>query len=272
LSAFLQPLRRAELSKVRAIFADVDGTLTTSGRLTASTLRALEGLEADGVRVVLVSGRPAGWAECWARQWPVAGVVAENGGLYLTFRRGRLRRVYSEGPGERVRNRAALRRHVAAALAAVPGARLSSDSAATEVDLAIDHAEDAHLGPGAAAALEAFLAARGVTAVRSSVHVNCWLGRFDKLTAVRRFLRREWRTALRPREDRFAFVGDSLNDAPMFRAFPLSVGVANVRRVVQELEALPAFVTRAPEGRGFEELARVVRRAGRLRLARSKQA
>jgi len=265
LSPRLQPLARADLASVRAVFTDVDGTLTTGGRLAASTLAALERLQAAGVPVVLVTGRPAGWAECWARQWPVAGVVAENGGLHLAFRGGRLRRVYAEGPLVRARNRAALRRQVAAALRAVPGARLSSDSAATEVDLAIDFAEDARLGLDAAEALAAFLRARGVRAVRSSVHVNCWRGRFDKLSGVRRFLRTEWKAALSERDPRYVYVGDSLNDAPLFRAFPLSVGVANVREVLDQLEALPAFVTRAPEGRGFVEVARAVLRAREAR-------
>ena len=34
----LRPLREADLSRVQAVFTDVDGTLTTGGRLRASTL------------------------------------------------------------------------------------------------------------------------------------------------------------------------------------------------------------------------------------------
>jgi hypothetical protein len=52
------------------------------------------------------------------------------------------------------------------------------------------------------------------------------------------------------------FVGDSPNDEPMFRAFPLSVGVANIRRAAARLKHLPAYVTRAEAGAGFVELAR----------------
>ncbi|HZX41093.1 MAG TPA: HAD hydrolase family protein, partial [Myxococcaceae bacterium] len=59
----LRPLREANLSRVEAVFTDVDGTLTTGGRVRASTLAALEGLERAGVPVVLVTGRPAGFAE-----------------------------------------------------------------------------------------------------------------------------------------------------------------------------------------------------------------
>jgi hypothetical protein len=48
----------------------------------------------------------------------------------------------------------------------------------------------------------------------------------------------------------------------MFKGFPRSVGVANIRHVWDDLEHKPAHVTRAAEGAGFEELVRAVLRAG----------
>ncbi|GMU59730.1 MAG: hypothetical protein AMXMBFR34_14930 [Myxococcaceae bacterium] len=257
----MQPLSKAPLSKVRAVFTDVDGTVTTGGRLLATTLRAIEWLKAHGVKVVLVSGRPAGWGEAWARQWPVEGVIVENGGLYFAWRGKRLHKVYAQGAAQRREDRKRLVAHVEAAMAAVPGARLSMDSQATEVDMAIDYAEDVKLGPSAADRLERFLRARGVTAVRSSVHVNCWLGRFDKATAVAQYLKTEWRTRLKGADRRFVYVGDSFNDQPLFQAFPLSVGVANVEDVLDRLDQLPAFVTRSREGKGFGEVADAIVRS-----------
>lgn len=255
------PLSRADLSKVRAVFTDVDGTLTTRGLLNSGALRAIEWLVAHHVKVVLVSGRPSGWGECWARELPVAGVIVENGGLYYARKNHRLERVYAEPEPSRSRNRKRLARLVKAALRAVPGARLSSDSVATEVDLAIDYAEDARLGPKAADKLEKFLHARGVKAVRSSVHVNCWLGDFDKATMVRRFLKREWSMTLQKNDGRFVYVGDSFNDAPLFKAFALSVGVANVAEVLETIDHPPRFITRGREGKGFGEVADAVTRS-----------
>ena len=253
-----QPLSRADLRRVQAVFTDVDGTLTTKGLFGSKVLAAIERLDAAGVKVVLVSGRPAGWGECWARQLPVAGVIVENGGLAFVMKQGRLERLYAQSAAVRRRNRPRLRQLVARAMKQVKGARLSSDSAYTEVDLAIDHAEDVSLGPKAAQALEDFLRAHGASAVRSSVHVNCWLGRFDKRSAVNQFLRQVWKTRLAEGEARYVYAGDSLNDAPMFDAFPLSVGVANVLDVLTLLDAPPKFVTRAREGQGFLELADAV--------------
>lgn len=259
----LAPLWEADFSRVEAVFTDVDGTLTSGGKLTSNTLRAIEWLRAHHVKVVLVSGRPAGWGEAWARQWPVDGAIMENGALHFAWRGERLVKRYAQPPALRAANRKALHAHVRAALARVKGARLSSDSLYTEVDLAIDYAEDVDLGSEAADALEDFLARRGVTAVRSSVHVNCWLGRFDKRSAVRRFAQQEWKQALAEGERRYVFVGDSFNDAPLFAALPLSVGVANVKDVLDRLAHKPRFVTRAKEGKGFGEVADAIVRARR---------
>lgn len=259
----MAPLLEADFSRVEAVFTDVDGTLTTRGKLASGTLRALEWLKAHDVKVVLVSGRPAGWGEAWVRQWPVDGAILENGALHFAWRGARLVKSYAQSAPVRAANRRALQRHVAAALEAVRGARLSGDSLYTEVDLAIDYAEDVDLGPGAADALEAFLGRRGVTAVRSSVHVNCWLGAFDKRSAVKRFARQEWRQAIAPDDRRYVFVGDSFNDAPMFAALPLSVGVANVKDVLERLSSPPRYVTRAREGKGFGEVADAIVRARR---------
>ncbi len=254
-----RPLREAELSRVERVFTDVDGTLTTGHRLRSQTVRALECLTEAGLRVVLVTGRPAGWGEAWARTLPVEGVIVENGGLFFVREaHGALRRVYAEPPAERAANRKRLCSEVLRVLKQVPGARLSSDSAYTEVDLAIDYNEETRLGDAAAGRIEALLRARGVTAVRSSVHVNCWLGRFDKLTSARRYARVAWGEPLAPEDGRSVYAGDSFNDAPMFQAFALSVGVANVRAVLDRIDAPPAFVTRAAGGRGFEELARAI--------------
>ena len=254
-----RPLEEADLSRVESVYTDVDGTLTTGHKLRSQTLRALESLSEAGLRVVLVSGRPAGWGEAWARTLPVDGVIVENGGLFF-FRRaaGALRRVYAEAPAERAANRRRLRTEVLRVLRKVPGARLSSDSVYTEVDLAIDYNEEARLGDAAASRIEALLRARGVTAVRSSVHVNCWIGRFDKLSMARRFARVAWGQRLTPEDGRSVYAGDSFNDAPMFQAFALSVGVANVRGVLDRIDSPPAFITRAAEGRGFEEMARAI--------------
>jgi HAD superfamily hydrolase (TIGR01484 family) len=253
-----QPIRNADLRGARAVFTDVDGTLTTGNQLQSPTLAALEDLQRNGIRVVLVSGRPSGWGECWMRTLPVHGAIVENGALYYARNgRGEVAKVFAQPAAVRKKNRARLIRELQAVLRRVPGARLSTDSVQTEVDLAIDYNEQVKLGEKAAAAVEKLVRQRGITAVRSSVHVNCWIGKFDKLRAVRRFIRKQWRWGARA-ESTCIYVGDSFNDAPMFGAFALSVGVANLNEVIDRLDSAPAFITEGREGRGFEELVRQI--------------
>jgi HAD superfamily hydrolase (TIGR01484 family) len=255
-AGFPKRLELADLSQVEAIFTDVDGTLTTANRLQSRTQRSLERLKENGLSIVLVTGRPAGWGDCWLRTLPVDAVIAENGGVCLAWdRRGRFQKIYAEASQVRARNRRRLLRIVRSALEKAPRAKLSTDSPYTEVDIAIDYNEEAKLGPAETRALERFLRRRGVTVARSSVHLNCWIGAFDKLSMAKRFIRDRWGWTLREDDPRVVYAGDSLNDAPMFGAFSLSVGVANVADVLSELEQRPSFITAGREGRGFEELA-----------------
>lgn len=254
-----RPLREADLSSVRAVLTDVDGTLTTGNALRAETLKLLWDLKAHGIQVVFVSGRPAGWGECWARQLPIAAAIVENGGLYFVAEGPwNMRKVYAQPEAERIDGRKRLQRAIAQVLKATPGARLSSDTQYTEVDMAIDWNEEAKLPVETARELERRMRAKGFNAVRSSVHVNCWAGGFDKLSTARMFMKAEWKLGDRAMLQQVVYVGDSFNDAPMFKAFPLSVGVANVKPLLGEISHPPAFVTRAEEGVGFEEVARAV--------------
>jgi len=101
----------------------------------------------------------------------------------------------------------------------------------------------------------AIMEAEGMTAKVSSIHVNGWFGAYDKLGMTRRFLAEALAIDLDAERERFVFVGDSGNDAPMFAYFPLSVGVANVRGFLDRLATPPAFVTERASGAGFVEVA-----------------
>ena len=50
----------AARNEIRGVFADIDDTLTTNGRLTAEAYMALERLHETGLLVVIITGRPAG--------------------------------------------------------------------------------------------------------------------------------------------------------------------------------------------------------------------
>ena len=70
-------------TNIRYILADIDDTLTIAGRLPAAVFAAMERVQKAGIRLIPITGRPAGWCDHIARMWPVAGIVGENGGQAL---------------------------------------------------------------------------------------------------------------------------------------------------------------------------------------------
>jgi HAD superfamily hydrolase (TIGR01484 family) len=251
-------MERAARRRVIGVLADIDDTLTTDGRLTAAAYAALERLQAAGLKVVPITGRPAGWCDHIARMWPVDGVVGENGAFYFRYRHAerRMARRFMLPAEERAAARARLEELGRRVLAAVPGAAVAADQLYREADLAIDFRED--VGPLPSTAVDrivAIMEAAGATAKVSSIHVNGWFGTWDKLSMTRLLLAEEFGIDLDRDREHFVFVGDSPNDAPMFAFFPLAVGVANVRDFLDRLATPPAFVAKARAGAGFAEVA-----------------
>src|SRR5439155_24462334 len=111
------------------------------------------------------------------------------------------------------------------------------------------------LPPSAVARIVAAFEAEGATAKVSSIHVNGWFGAYDNLTMPRRFVAERLGLDLDATQHRFAFCGDSPNDAPMFGFFANACGVANIHDFAGRLPASPAFVTEARGAAGFAELA-----------------
>ncbi len=244
-------------SRLRGVLCDIDDTLTLHGKLIPAAFSALADLQAAGLRVVPVTGRPAGWVDQIARTWPVDGVVGENGGLWSWLADGHLEVRYLQDAATRARNRAQLDALAAAILEAVPGAALASDQAYRALDLAIDFCEDVPaLGDDAIDRIVTSFHAAGATAKVSSIHVNGWFGTFDKREGARRLVRDRWAEVLDP--DAWLYVGDSANDEPMFAWLPHTVGVANVRRFLPRMRAHPRWITEGEGGYGFRELVDVL--------------
>ncbi len=246
---------------IRGVLADIDDTITTHGRLTATAYAALERLRAAGKLVVPITGRPAGWCDHIARMWPVDAVVGENGAFYMHHdeKRRVLRRRFLAPDAERARNRAKLADIGAMILREVPGTALASDQNYRETDLAIDFCEDvAPLPRAEVERIVALMQGAGMTAKVSSIHVNGWFGDYDKLAMTRTLFTEVFGIDLDAERARYVFVGDSPNDAPMFAYFPNAVGVANVRAFLDRIPTPPAYVAVAEAGDGFAELAQAL--------------
>ena len=260
----MQPLSTASrqlLGGVQAVLTDIDDTLTLHGRLPAEAFAALWALKRAGIKVVPITGRPAGWCDLIARQWPVDGVVGENGAFYFRYDDAakKMIRVYAQPAEERRANSEKLWTIARRVLKEFPGSAIASDQAYREIDVAIDFCEDVPPLPLSAAQqiAEAFHA-EGAAAKVSSIHVNAWFGSHDKLTMSRRFLSEAFAIDVDRDLKTIAYCGDSPNDAPMYAVFPLGVGVSNIRPYVKLMPHLPAYVTMAEGGHGFAEFASLV--------------
>jgi HAD superfamily hydrolase (TIGR01484 family) len=251
----MQPLQRlpdAALRPLRGVLTDIDDTLTRDGKIEPAALAALQRLAREGLPVIAITGRPAGWSEPFAMAWPVAAIVAENGSVMLRRSGTQLLRDFTQDDATRAANLLRLQRCAAAVLAAVPHARLARDSAGRLTDIAIDHSEFDHLDEAEIDTVLAVMRSHGLKASVSSIHVNGWIGKHDKWTGARWAVERAFGLGFEPTE--WLYVGDSTNDQLMFEHLPLSVAVANVRRFAAQLRVLPAYITPSERGQGFAEV------------------
>ena len=248
----------ATRAAVAGVLTDIDDTLTRDGAIEPAALAALQALADAGVPVVAITGRPMGWSEPFARDWPLDAIVAENGAVALFRDGGTLRVEYAQDDATRAANGVRLREVAARIVAEVPGATLARDSAGRVTDIAIDHGEFVDLDDAHVAHVVALMEAEGMTATVSSIHVNGWFGTHDKLSGARWIVRRLYDRDLDAELGRWVYVGDSTNDQRMFGHFPLSVGVANLREFADRLQTWPAFITAGARGDGFAEVARAL--------------
>jgi 1,2-diacylglycerol 3-alpha-glucosyltransferase len=243
---------------VHGVFCDIDDTLTTDGKLGAEAYSALWRLKAAGLRLVPVTGRPAGWCDLIARQWPVDAVVGENGALVF-YEVGRVLHEMIHPDVARPEVHSLLAQVREAILTEVPGSRVAKDQAYRRFDLAIDFCEEPpDLGLAGAQQIQSVFARHGAHAKISSIHVNGWFGNYDKLDMVRRMAQALWGVTEQALREHYLFCGDSPNDEPMFSFFGLSCGVANVARFVPTLEYPPRFIAKSTGSRGFAEIVEAV--------------
>ena len=202
-----------------------------------------------------ITGRPMGWSEPFVRDGTLDAIVAENGAVALFREHGAVRIEYAQDEATRNANAVRLQQVAAQVQREVPGATLARDSAGRVTDIAIDHSEHAHLPGHAIERVVAIMRAAGMSATVSSIHINGWFGSHTKLSGARWIVQRLTGRELESEIGRWVYVGDSTNDQEMFGHFPLSVGVANLRRFAAELLVWPTYITRSERGAGFAEVA-----------------
>ncbi len=253
----MRPLADWQPGTITGVFTDIDDTLTTEGAITPEALQAMADLKAAGLRVIPITGRPVGWSEPFAQRWPVDAIVAENGAVALLPQAGQpLRKLYQQDASVRAAHFMRMQQVLSRIEREVAGASRAQDSAGRETDIAIDHSEFTQLPQPQIDAVVRLMQSEGMTATVSSIHINGWYGEHHKLAGARWIVRELFKKDLDAELDQWVYVGDSTNDQVMFRHFPHSVGVANIRRFATQLEHRPRYITQGERGAGFAELVR----------------
>jgi HAD superfamily hydrolase (TIGR01484 family) len=254
----LSSLDPDEARALRGLLFDLDDTVLSHGLLARGAYDALWNLRDAGLVLAAVTGRPCGWGDVLARQWPIAGAVTENGAIYVVRRGPTVARVDTCSAGERLDRLERLERIVERVREVVPEARLTDDRAARRSDVTWDIGEAERLPEERTRAIVREIESAGARWSRSSVHLHATFDRDDKASGAIRFCVRELGESAGSVLSRFGFVGDSGNDAPCFAAFRTTFGVANVRESLGRLVVPPRYVASAAMGEGFAEIAAAI--------------
>lgn len=262
--------------QIVGVFTDIDDTLTTHGVITPEAFQALTDLQAVGLHVIAITGRPIGWCSALIQgdavrgipPWPVDAMVAENGAAALvrnpssdhpsSTKPQELVTLYQQDAPTRSANQARMQAVAAQVLAQVAGVALSHDSGGRETDLAFDYNEFARLSPQTVQQVLAILQNEGMHTSVSSIHIHGCFGDFNKWQGANWIARELLGCNLAQTQQRWVFVGDSGNDQAMFEHFSHSVGVANIRHFAAQMSHLPRYITPSERGAGFAEVARAV--------------
>ena len=245
------------LRDIDFLLFDVDETFTTHGLLHAQSYAALFALRDAGITAVPVTGRPSGWGNVMLSTWPIKACVTENGGV-ISWKDStgiaRQQVIHEQHRGEGyIEKLRALGRAIATRY---PQIRVSADQPYRLTDLAIDYAEQSYgVSETTVTEIVAWMRAEGYQSAVSSIHIHAYKPTNEKADGVYPLMQFAFAMGADDVHARAAFIGDSPNDASLFAAIPLSVGVANVRTSLGKIATPPAYVCAAECGAGFVEFA-----------------
>ncbi|MCU0551278.1 MAG: Cof-type HAD-IIB family hydrolase [Leptolyngbya sp. Prado105] len=248
------PLDRAKnLHRIQLIATDMDGTLTIHEKFSTKLLQAFDRLNQAGIQILVVTGRSAGWVSGLANYLPIWGAIAENGGL---FYRDEFQASLVPIPDLKL-HRQKLAEMFEQLQSRFPDIQESSDNAFRLTDWTFDVAG---LTVEALETMNSLCRSSNWGFTYSTVQCHIKILEQNKATGLNQILQNHFSHYDR---DRIVTVGDSPNDESLFdpSQFPISVGVANLKRYQAQLQHLPTYVTSFVEGDGFCEFVDAVLKA-----------
>ena len=253
----LSAIASSALRDIDFLLFDVDETFTTHGLLRPESYASLFALCDAGITAVPVTGRPSGWGNVMLSTWPIKACVTENGGVIswkdaTGIARQQVIHEQHRGDGY-IENLRDLGRAIATRY---PQVRISADQPYRLTDLAIDYAEQSRdVSEETVAEIVNWMQGAGYQTAVSSIHIHAYKPTNEKADGVYPLMQAAFAMSAEAVHSRAAFIGDSPNDASLFAAIPMSVGVANVRTSLAKIATPPAYVCSAECGAGFVEFA-----------------
>jgi HAD superfamily hydrolase (TIGR01484 family) len=246
------PLENADLTQIRLIATDLDGTLTQKGKFSTQLLQTLELLAKHHITVLIVTGRSVGWVDGIRTYLPVVGAIAENGGVYfpsfhdqpeilisidnLTSHRQALREIFQE-----------LKISFLHLEESLDNSFRLTDWTFDLQGLTVSELEK----------INQICQSKNWSFTYSTIQCHIKPLHQNKANSLINVLKTHF-PDLKSHE--IITVGDSLNDESLFNSdlFPISVGVANISHYLPQLKYLPKYITTKAECEGFCELADLI--------------
>ncbi|MCV6609826.1 MAG: HAD-IIB family hydrolase [Amphritea sp.] len=265
------PLPESLPDQIRYLFTDVDDTLTWNGQLPPEAFSALQQLRDAGIEVIPVTGACYAWCDCMLRTWPIRTIIGENGAFWMMQDDNlQVTSHFRVEEQQRFEHHQQLKAIAAEALETLPFAKITEDSRFRLTDIAFDVGQQHCNSPEEQRQLMDFLDQKAITARLSSIHINIWMGDYDKAGSCLAYLEQHANMNLAEAREQVAFIGDSANDESMFRMFTHTAGVANIARFIPRLDPPPRYIAQGSGGYGFAEFASVL--LGTPRDSEGKQA
>jgi len=239
-----------KLSKsIKFILCDVDDTLTVSGKLPSLAYEALWKLKNAGLVIILITGGATGFGETYVRMWPIDAVISESGAS-VNYEEGSLKRIINPmaifNTDQRMVN---FKNRI---LKEVQGSKIAKDQYMRLFDVAFDYAQEKpFLDKSSVNRIISICKEENIQYAQSSIHINTWLGHYNKLEMTRTFLESHYKWDGKMSE--VIYFGDAPNDNSMFDFFEHCVKVNTKVDYGSLIKKLPEFTTKGIGGFGFAE-------------------
>ncbi len=243
-----QVIEEKSLKSIRLVATDIDGTLTKQGKFTPDLLQALTQLKDANIPVILITGRSAGWVQALKHYLPVAGAIAENGGVFYNFEQDDPQLLTF------LFNLAEHRQKLIKAFQILqvqcPHLNASADNHFRLTDLTFD-VQNVSLAD--LKLLTELCDELGWGFTYSTVQGHIKPKSQDKATGLLNVIQQYWSNLT---SEQIITIGDSPNDETLFNSeyFPQSVGVANLLEYTDQLTHKPTYITEGSEVEGFCQL------------------